>query len=171
MILFAIFAALIGMTLLEVYVVITVGQAIGVWPTIGLMLLDAAIGSLLMRSQGRTVWRRFREDLAAGRLPTRHVLDGALVVAGGAFLITPGFVTDVFGILLLLPPTRAVVRRMIVRRLTGPVTRAAFAGGTAAWDAGRQAQARRQTRREGTGGGEPDIEGTAVDLDDRELEP
>src|SRR5277367_3642376 len=141
MILFVLFAALIGMTVLEIYVVITVGQAIGVWPTIGLMLLDAAVGAALMRSQGRTVWRRFREDLAAGRLPTRHVLDGVLVVAGGAFLITPGFVTDFFGILLLLPPSRAVARRAIVRRLVGPMGRAAAVGGSAAFGAGQRANA------------------------------
>jgi len=170
MILFVLFASLIGITLLEVYVVITVGEAIGVWPTIGLMVLDAAIGSVLMRSQGRAVWQRFRDDLSAGRLPTRHVLDGALVVAGGAFLITPGFVTDLFGLLLLLPPSRAVARRAIVRRVTGRVGRAAAAGTTAAFGAGQRANATRQARKAGSAAGEPDIEGTAVEIDDRELE-
>jgi UPF0716 protein FxsA len=172
MILFAIFAALIGMTLLEVYVVITVGQAIGVWPTIGLMLLDAFIGSLLMRSQGRAVWGRFREDVSAGRLPTRHVLDGALVVAGGAFLITPGFVTDLFGILLLLPPSRAVARRFIVRRITGRMGAVASVGGAAAFGAGRRANSAWQARRgdSGSAAGDADIDGTSVEIDDRELE-
>lgn len=119
MILLALFASLIGVTLLEFYVVIQVGQAIGVLPTLAIMVIDAMIGSALMRSQGRAVWRRLREAIAVGRPPTREVLDGALVVAGGAFLITPGFVTDVFGALLLIPPTRAIVRRLIVRHFRG----------------------------------------------------
>ena len=84
MILFALFALLIGVTVLEVYVVILVGHAIGVLPTLALMVVDAALGASLMRSQGRAVWRRFREELAAGRMPGREVLDGALVIAGDA---------------------------------------------------------------------------------------
>ena len=114
---FAIFASLIGVTILEIFVVIKVADAIGRLPTIGLMVLDAAIGTWLLRSQGRAVWRRFQVEIASGRVPGREVLDAALVAAGGAFLITPGFVTDVVGALLLIPPTRAFVRRRIVRRL------------------------------------------------------
>jgi UPF0716 protein FxsA len=72
---------------------------------------------LLLKAQGRAVWRRFNEALASGRMPHREVQDGVLVIFGGAFLITPGFVTDVIGLLLLLPPTRAVLRRLIMRRL------------------------------------------------------
>jgi UPF0716 protein FxsA len=70
-----------------------------------------------MRSQGRAVWRRFQETMQAGRIPHREVFDGALVIFGGAFLITPGFITDVLGLVLLLPPTRAIVRRVLIRRL------------------------------------------------------
>jgi len=168
MILFVIFASLIGITLLEVYVVVTVGEAIGVVPTILLMLLDAAIGSVLMRTQGRTVWRRFREDLAAGRLPTRHVLDGALVIAGGALLITPGFVTDLFGVLLLLPPTRAIVRRAIVRRITNRVGAAAAAGTSAAFGAQRRVDETRRARGSSATRGPDDIEGTAVEIEDED---
>ena len=64
-----------------------------------------------MRSQGRAAWRRFNDVAAAGRLPAREVLDGVLVIFGGALLLTPGFVTDILGLLFLLPPTRAIVRR------------------------------------------------------------
>src|SRR5919204_841702 len=98
----------------ELYVIIQVGEAIGVWLTIAILIADSVLGSMLMRAQGRAAWRRFNEALAAGRPPAREVLDGALVIFGGAFLLTPGFLTDILGALLLLPPTRAVVRRMLV---------------------------------------------------------
>jgi len=122
--------------LAELYVIIQVGQAIGALPTIGLLLLDSLLGSWLLRSQGRTVWRRFREALALGRPPARETIDGALVIFGGALMLAPGFITDAFGVVLLLPPTRAVVRRLLarnaLRRLLGPLgTAGAFAGGAA----------------------------------------
>jgi UPF0716 protein FxsA len=101
----------------ELAVIIQVGQAIGVWWTIGILVADSLLGSLLMRSQGRQAWRRFQETTRAGRMPAREVLDGALVIFGGAFLLTPGFLSDVLGLLLLLPPTRAMIRRVLVRRL------------------------------------------------------
>ena len=88
----------------ELYVIIKVGEAIGILPTIALLILDSFLGAALLRSQGRAAWRRFNEALAAGRIPTREVFDGAMVILGGAFLITPGFITDVIGILLLVPP-------------------------------------------------------------------
>src|SRR3954451_24606173 len=103
--------------LVEIYVIIQVGQAIGPWWTIALLIVDSILGSVLMRSQGRTAWRRFQVALAEGRPPAREVLDGALVIFGGALLLTPGFVTDVFGLALLLPPSRAVVRGLLVRNL------------------------------------------------------
>jgi UPF0716 protein FxsA len=100
----------------ELAVIIQVGSWIGVWWTIGLLIADSLLGSMLMRSQGRAAWRRFNTTLAAGRPPAREVLDGVLVIFGGALLLTPGFITDVFGIFFLLPPTRAVLRRLLVRR-------------------------------------------------------
>ena len=101
----------------ELYVIWQVGEAIGIVPTLLILLADSVIGSLLLKSQGRTVWRRFNETMAAGRIPHREVLDGVLVIFGGAFLITPGFLTDIVGLILLIPPTRAVVRRFAARRL------------------------------------------------------
>src|SRR5919205_1410007 len=103
----------------EIAVIIQVGEAIGVWWTVGLLIADSVLGSMLMRSQGRAAWRRFNEALQAGRPPAREVLDGVLVIFGGALLLTPGFVTDVFGLAFLLPPTRAVIRRLLVRRFAG----------------------------------------------------
>src|SRR5438067_140333 len=97
----------------ELYVIIQVGQAIGAIPTIAILILDSFIGAWLWRHQGRAAWRRFNEALEAGRVPAREVLDGTLVIFGGALLITPGFISDIVGIFLLLPPTRAVVRRVL----------------------------------------------------------
>ena len=74
----------------ELAVIIQVGQEIGVWWTIAILIADSMLGALLMRSQGRVAWRRFNEALAAGRLPAREVLDGVLVIFGGALLLTPG---------------------------------------------------------------------------------
>ncbi len=102
----------------ELYVIIQVGHAIGALPTVGLLLLDSVLGSALLRAQGRATWRRFNTALTSGRAPAREVLDGALVIFGGALLISPGFLTDIVGLLLLLPPTRAVLRRALVRNFT-----------------------------------------------------
>jgi UPF0716 protein FxsA len=97
----------------ELYVIIQIGGLIGVWATLALLLADALLGSLLLRHQGRGAWRRFNEALAAHRFPGREVADGVLVVIGGTLLLTPGFITDVFGLILLIPPTRAIVRRLM----------------------------------------------------------
>jgi UPF0716 protein FxsA len=115
--LLALVALFILVPLAELYVILKVGDAIGALWTIALLAADSVLGSLLLRAQGRTVWRRFNETLAVGRMPHREVLDGVLVIFGGAFLITPGFLTDIVGLVLLVPPTRAVVRRLVVRRL------------------------------------------------------
>ena len=118
----------------EIYVIIKVGEAIGVLPTIALLFLDGFLGAALLRSQGRAAWRRFNEALAAGRVPAREVFDGAMVILGGAFLLTPGFITDVIGLMLLVPPSRAAFRG-IVSRMAG--RRAAFAVRTVRWGAER----------------------------------
>jgi UPF0716 protein FxsA len=107
----------IAVPIAEIYVIIQVGEAIGPWLTVLLLAADSVIGSLLLRSQGRRVWARFRETLQRGELPHREVVDGVLVIFGGAFLITPGFLTDIIGALLLVPPSRALFRRLLIRRL------------------------------------------------------
>jgi UPF0716 protein FxsA len=120
--LLALIVVFIVVPLAELYVIIQVGQAIGALPTIAILLLDSVLGSMLLRAQGRAAWRRFNEALAAGRMPHREVVDGVLVIFGGAFLITPGFITDVVGVVLLLPPTRALVRAWLARRLSRRVS-------------------------------------------------
>ncbi len=116
--LLALLVIFIVVPLAELYVIFKVGEAIGYPLTILILAADSIIGSLLLKSQGRAVWRRFSETMAAGRVPHREVLDGVMVIFGGAFLITPGFITDVVGIVFLLPPTRALVRRALMRRLS-----------------------------------------------------
>jgi UPF0716 protein FxsA len=117
----------IAVPIVELAVIIQVGQAIGLWPTLAILVADSILGSMLMRSQGRAAWRRFNEALAAGRPPAREVLDGVLVIFGGALLLTPGFVTDIVGLTFLLPPTRAVLRRLLVRRFAGRMVASATA--------------------------------------------
>jgi UPF0716 protein FxsA len=103
--------------LLELYVIWQVGNAIGIIPTLLILVADSLLGAYLLRSQGRAVWRRFQRAFEERRMPHQEIVDGVLVIFGGAFLITPGFLTDVFGLLLLLPPTRAIFRRAVMRRL------------------------------------------------------
>ena len=94
----------------EIYVIVQVGQAIGIWPTLAILLLDGFVGAALARSQGRMAWARFNVALAEGRVPARETFDGAMIILGGALLLAPGFITDAVGFLLLIPPTRALVR-------------------------------------------------------------
>ena len=99
----------------ELYVIFQVAEAI-TWPaTLILLLLDGVVGAALARSQGRAAWLRFNQAMAAGRVPAREVIDGALIVFGGALLLSPGFITDLLGLVLLLPPTRAILRSMLKR--------------------------------------------------------
>ncbi len=94
----------------EIYVIIQVGGAIGIVPTLFLLVLDGIAGAALARWQGRAAWERFNLALSAGRVPAKETFDGAMIIVGGAFLLAPGFITDVIGFLLLIPPTRAVLR-------------------------------------------------------------
>jgi UPF0716 protein FxsA len=141
----------IAVPLAELAVIIQVGQAIGVWWTIAILLADSLLGAWLMRHQGRTAWRRFNEALQGGRIPTREVLDGALVIFGGALLLTPGFITDIFGLVLLIPPTRALVRAVLARRFARRMVASATA-------------TRMRPR------GDYDVDGTASDVDPDRIE-
>ena len=152
--------AFIVVPIIELAAIIWVGTQIGVVPTIAILIIDSIVGSLLLRHQGRATWRRFNAALQERRAPTKEVVDGALVIFGGALLLTPGFVTDILGLFLLLPPTRAFVRgalmgwfgrRFIVARVA---TGAAGAG------------ARMYRSRRPNGSQQPyDVEGSAVDAE------
>src|SRR5215204_2239677 len=144
--LLALVALFIVVPLAELYVILKVGDAIGAVWTILLLAADSVLGSLLLRSQGRSVWRRFNATLTEGRMPHREVIDGVLVIFGGAFLVTPGFLTDIVGLALLLPPSRAIIRRLLVRRLG---RRVAVGGGRPDYDVEGSAREYDEPRRPG----------------------
>jgi UPF0716 protein FxsA len=96
-------------------VIIQVGQAIGPWWTILLLIADSILGSWLIRREGSRAWRALRTALDSGRMPAKELADGALILVGGTLMLAPGFVTDGFGILMILPVTRPVFRRLLTR--------------------------------------------------------
>jgi UPF0716 protein FxsA len=106
-------ALFIVVPIVELYVIVQIGQAIGLVPTLLLLLADAVLGSLLLRQQGRGAWRRFNAALQERRFPGREVADGLMIAVGGTLLLTPGFITDIVGLILLVPPSRAFVRRLM----------------------------------------------------------
>ncbi|MEV4373150.1 FxsA family protein [Nonomuraea sp. NPDC049637] len=104
--------ALLGVPVLEVWLLIQVGSMIGGWPTVGLLIAGSLLGAWLVRREGRRVWRRLQAALSEGRVPDRELADGGLVLAGGALLTIPGFFTDVVGFVFVLPFTRPLMRRL-----------------------------------------------------------
>ena len=127
--------ALIVVPLIELYVLVQTGEALGLVPTLLLLLVMSLLGGYLLRREGMKTWRALRTALQAGRLPAKEVADGALVILGGALLLTPGFVTDAVGLLCILPPSRAVLRRL----LTGVFARRLGLGGVVTgFDQGRK---------------------------------
>jgi UPF0716 protein FxsA len=109
--------ALIALPVLELALLIKTGQVVGVWATVAMIVGAAVLGAVIMSRQGVSVARRTREAIAQGRPPVGAVLDGAFLLLAGALLITPGFITDVLGLALLVPPIRRKVARWCVRRL------------------------------------------------------
>jgi len=113
--------AFLAVPILELYVIIQVGQVIGVGWTILLLLAESALGAWLVRREGRRTWAALRQAVGTGRMPDRELADGALVLVGGTLLLTPGFVTDVVGFFLILPFTRPFARRgltwLVTRRI------------------------------------------------------
>lgn len=133
----------------ELIVIVKVAEAIGVLLTLVLLFAGWPVGMWAIRSEGRVVWRRMAEAVQAGRVPAREVLDGALVLIGGTLLMIPGFITDVIGILLLLPPVRIPLRHLLARNVRSPVIA--------------------QTVRFTTRGREYDVDSTATDVDQPQL--
>jgi UPF0716 protein FxsA len=103
--------------LVELAVIIRVGAEVGVLDTLGLLILLSVLGGWLVKREGISVLRRAQASLAAGRMPGDELLDGVLVLVAGALLLAPGFVSDAVGLLLLLPPVRVLVRRLVARRV------------------------------------------------------
>jgi UPF0716 protein FxsA len=103
--------------LIELFIIIQVGQLVGAWWTVAALVAVSVTGAWLMRREGTRAWGNFRAALASGRVPTDEVLEGALVLFGGALLLTPGFATDALGLLLMFPLTRRMIAAAIKRRL------------------------------------------------------
>ena len=120
------FVLFLVVPIVELAVILQVGQSIGVLPTVGLLLGVSVAGAWLVRREGTRAWRQFRTALGEARIPTDEVLGGALILLGGALMLTPGFVTDGVGLLLVVPLTRALV----VRALRGRVRVLMFGGGS-----------------------------------------
>ena len=132
-----IFLALLVVPLLEIGVFIEVGGRIGLWPTLVLIVATAIAGAALLRHQGLTTLARARESMASGRLPIQEVVDGVCLLVAGALLLTPGFVTDAAGGLLLVPSARHLLQRWVLSRMmaTGRITTRVH-GGAAQWPVG-----------------------------------
>lgn len=115
------------MPILEIYLIIQVGQVIGAVPTVALLVFESALGAWLVKREGRRAWTALRSAIGTGRLPTGELADAALVLVGGTLLLTPGFITDVFGFFLILPMTRPLARRglgwLVARGATSVVVR------------------------------------------------
>lgn len=119
----ALFVAFIVVPLVELVVIAQVGSVIGFWPTIVLLVVDSLVGAYLVRREGRRAWESFRTALSELRWPGDEVAQGALVLVGGALLLTPGFVTDVAGLAMVVPVTRSLLSRVLRRRLGPPQVR------------------------------------------------
>jgi UPF0716 protein FxsA len=114
----ALFVLLLAVPLVELWIVVQAAGELGLLPTLLLLVLISVAGAWLLKQQGVQTWRRVGDALRRGRMPTEEVTDGALILLGGALLLTPGFLTDVVGLVFLVPLTRAVVKST-ARRLLG----------------------------------------------------
>jgi UPF0716 protein FxsA len=114
----ALVAAFILVPIVEIYVIIQVGQVIGALWTIVLLIADSIFGSWLIKHEGRRAWEALNVAIRSGRMPAKELADGALILVGGTLMISPGFVTDVFGMVLILPFTRPLARRVLTRVVT-----------------------------------------------------
>jgi UPF0716 protein FxsA len=103
--------ALLVVPIAEIFVIIQVGQVIGGWPTVALLIAESALGAWLIKREGRRAWNALQTSFQTGKMPGRELADAALVLVGGTLLLTPGFLTDIFGFFFVLPFTRPLARR------------------------------------------------------------
>lgn len=105
----------------ELYLFMTLGKELGLWPTLAIIVVTAILGAALTKSQGRRAMQKFQAATAEGRMPAKEALDGLMILLAGAVLLTPGFLTDTVGFLLLVPPVRAIVASYAGKRLKGKI--------------------------------------------------
>ena len=104
---------MVALPFLEIYLIVQVGQLIGVWWTLAILVGEALLGAWLMRREGGRAWKALNESFASGKLPSGELADTALILVGGVLLVVPGFITDVFGLVFLLPFTRPLARKVL----------------------------------------------------------
>jgi UPF0716 protein FxsA len=151
-------AAFVLIPLVEIWAILQVGQLVGPWWTIALLVLDSIVGAWLIKREGGRAWQALRQALQGGRMPARELADGALILIGGTLMLSPGFVLDLAGILLILPFTRPVARRLLTtvverRLVVAPAFGGPFGGPFGPGDA----------RRPGAGPEGPVVRGDVVD--------
>ena len=130
----------------EIYVLIQIGQVIGAWWTVLLLIADGFLGSWLMKREGTRAWTALRAALTERRMPARELADGALILIGGTLLVTPGFVSDVAGLFCVLPVTRPVARAALTRYLTRRLLAGATGGKPTGGKRGEDPRTRRRPR-------------------------
>jgi UPF0716 protein FxsA len=108
-------ALFIGLPVIEIFLIVQLGQAVGAWWTIFVLVVTGVVGAWLVKREGARAWRALSEALRSGRVPSRELADGALILVGGTLLLTPGFLSDAVGLLCILPFTRPVSRRLLTR--------------------------------------------------------
>jgi UPF0716 protein FxsA len=109
--------ALLLLPLLDLYLLVQLGQRVGALPVLAFVVIAGVIGGALARAEGFRVFRRWRESVGSGQVPEEGLLGGVLVVAGGVLMVLPGFITDVLGLVLVLPPTRRLLVRLLRKRV------------------------------------------------------
>ncbi|MBL7022203.1 FxsA family protein [Patescibacteria group bacterium] len=109
-------ALFIIVPLLELALLIEVGKYLGVWNTIALVLVTAVAGAMMMQLEGLRVWNNLQQDLMSMRMPTDNIINGVLILIGGIVLLTPGIITDIIGITLLIPFTRSIYRKILKKK-------------------------------------------------------
>lgn len=112
--------------IVEIYVLIEIGRKIGTWSTIGIIILTGILGAYLVKSQGFLILRKIQNDLNEGILPGDSLIQGAIILAGGILLITPGFITDTIGFVFLIPTGREVVKKYLLKWLKGKIKEGNF---------------------------------------------
>lgn len=123
--------------IVELWVIVVVGSRIGILNTLALLILVSIAGAILLKREGIATWRKLQATMARGQVPTDEVTDGALILLGGALLLTPGFVTDIVGLLFVFPGTRAAIK-VGARKLLGAVALKRFGAAGAAATTGRR---------------------------------
>ncbi|MBZ5733992.1 FxsA family protein [Nocardioides sp. TRM66260-LWL] len=141
----------------EIYVIIQVGHVVGAGWTVVLLVLDSLIGAWLVRREGARAWQALRTALAQGRMPATELADAGLILIGGTLMLTPGFVTDVVAVLLILPLTRPLFRRLLARAVESRLVVLGPGPGAGPWAGPRDA------RRPGAGPEGPIVRGEVID--------